>query len=256
MKLTIDTSLRTATLEAVDGPPDLVMPLYSREAFEWISKLWVKVGWNQKYTYAFSWMGRPIIQLPEDLVRVQEVIYRVKPDVIIETGVAHGGSLVYYASLCRAMGHGRVIGVDIEIRAKNSRAIEMHELAPLITLIQGDSVAPSVLEKVRFLIGKDERCLAILDSGHTREHVARELEAYAKFVAPDSYIIVNDGIMADLADVPRGYPAWEWDNPASAAEDFAAAHRDFVLEQPPRVFNESDLDQNVTHWPGGYLRRL
>jgi cephalosporin hydroxylase len=201
-------------------------------------------------------MGRPIIQFPEDMVRVQEVIYRVKPDVIIETGIAHGGSLVYYASLCRAMGHGRVIGIDVDIRPQNSRAMEMHELAPLITLVQGDSVAPSVLEKVRHLVGKDERCLVILDSAHTREHVARELEAYAGFVAPDSYIIVNDGIMHDLADVPRGDPTWTWDNPGSAAKNFADGHRDFVLEQPPRVFNESDLDQNVTHWPGGYLRRL
>jgi len=132
----------------------------------------------------------------------------------------------------------------------------MHELGPLITMIQGDSVAPSVLERVRSLIGKDERCLVILDSAHTHSHVARELEAYAGFVGPDSYIIVNDGIMRDLADVPRGDPTWTWDNPASAAKNFADAHRDFVLEQPPRVFNESDLDQNVTHWPGGYLRRL
>lgn len=254
MKLTIDTDARTATLET--GQETLRSPLYTREAFGWISKLWLKLGWNQKYTYSFSWLGRPIIQLPEDLIRVQEVIYQVKPDVIIETGVAHGGSLVYYASLCRAMGHGRVIGIDIEIRPQNSRAIEMHELAPLITLIQGDSVAPSVLEKVRVLVGKDERCLVILDSVHTSEHVYRELEAYAGFVAPDSYIIVNDGIMRDLVDVPRGDPTWEWDNPAMAAKTFAVLHRDFVLEQPPRVFNESDLDQNVTHWPGGYLRRL
>jgi cephalosporin hydroxylase len=155
------------------------------------------------------------------------------------------------------MGHGRVIGIDIEIRPQNSRAIGMHELAPLITLIQGDSVAPSVLEKVRFLIGNGERCLVILDSAHTREHVARELEAYAGFVPPDSYIIVNDGIMRDLVDVPRGDPLWAWDNPRAAAMNFAEAHRDFVLEeQPPRVFDESDMDQNVTHWPGGYLRRL
>src|SRR2546423_15245584 len=130
MKLTIDTEARTLIAEA-DGQ-NREMPLYSDEAFELISDQWLKVGWNQKYPYTFSWLGRPIVQLPEDMIRAQEVIYRVRPSVIIETGVAHGGSLIYYASLCKVMGRGRVIGIDIEIRPHNRRAIESHEMSQLI----------------------------------------------------------------------------------------------------------------------------
>src|SRR4249919_732260 len=124
MKLTIDTAAKTLLVEA-DGRTRQLQ-LYSDEAFELISDQWLKVGWNQKYPYTFSWMGRPIIQLPEDMIRAQEVVYHVKPDVLIETGVAHGGSLIYYASLFKAMGRGRVIGVDIEIRPQNRTAIENH----------------------------------------------------------------------------------------------------------------------------------
>ena len=147
MKLVIDTDAGTLTEETREGP--LTFALYSREAFERISRQWVKVGWNQGYSYTFSWMGRPVIQLPEDMIRIQEVIYRVKPDVVIETGVAHGGSLIYYASLCKAMEHGRVIGVDIEIRAPNREAVEAHELASFIALIEGDSTAAETLSRVK-----------------------------------------------------------------------------------------------------------
>ena len=122
MKLAIDTEASTIVIE--DGAKRSELPLYSSEGFALLSGLWSKVAWNQKYTYGFSWMGRPIIQLPEDMIRIQETIYRTKPDVVIETGVAHGGSLVFYASLLRAMGKGRVVGIDIEIRPHNRRAIE------------------------------------------------------------------------------------------------------------------------------------
>jgi cephalosporin hydroxylase len=135
MKLIIDTTEKTLTCE-IDSQKQ-VLYLYTKEAFELISLQWVKVGWNQKYSYTFSWLGRPIIQLPEDMIRIQEVIYQVKPDVIIETGVAHGGSLIYYASLFKAMGKGRVVGVDIEIRPHNRKAIEEHELSSFITLVEG-----------------------------------------------------------------------------------------------------------------------
>src|SRR3954468_7792383 len=136
MRLTIDTDAATLTVEK--GPePAQTLPLYSTQAFELLSEQWLKVGWNEKYVYTFSWLGRPLIQLPEDVIRIQEVVYRVKPDVIIETGVAHGGSLVLYASLCKAMGRGRVVGVDIEIRPHNRKAIESHELSELITLVEG-----------------------------------------------------------------------------------------------------------------------
>src|SRR5882757_7153267 len=135
MKLLVDTDAKTILVE--DGHGATTFPLYSKEAFELLSRQWVNVGWDQKYPYTFSWLGRPIIQLPEDIIRIQEVIYRLKPDVIIETGVAHGGSLILYASLCQAMGKGRVIGVDVEIRPHNRAAIETHELARWIDLIEG-----------------------------------------------------------------------------------------------------------------------
>src|SRR5438105_2932621 len=139
MKLEIDTGSGTLTVVEAGATPQN-WPLYSKKAFELLSRLWLKVGWNEKYPYTFTWMGRPLIQLPEDVLRIQEVVYRIKPDWIIETGVAHGGSLILYASLCKAMGKGRVIGVDIEIRKHNRAAIEAHELSPYITLIEGNAI--------------------------------------------------------------------------------------------------------------------
>lgn len=254
MKLTLDTVARTLTLS--DGGTDRTLDLYSREAFEALSRQWVRVGWNQKYQYTFSWMGRPMIQLPEDVLRMQEVIHAVKPDVIVETGIAHGGSLVFYASLCKAMDKGRVVGVDIEIRPHNRAAIEAHPLAGYITMIEGSSTDAGIVEQVKAQIRPGEKVLVILDSNHTYAHVRDELLAYADMVSPGSYIVATDGIMWDLADVPRGHADWATDNPTRAAADFAARDRRFVLEQPAWPFNESDLAENITHWPGAWLRRL
>lgn len=253
MKLTIDTTEKTLTQEA-DGERN-VFDLYSREAFALIADQWIKVGWSQRYSYTFSWMGRPMIQLPEDAIRMQEVIYRVKPDVIVETGVAHGGSLIYYASLCKAMGRGRIVGVDIEIRKHNREAIESHELGPYITLIEGDSVEKSVVARVKSLVKPGETVLVVLDSCHTKQHVLSELEAYHDLVTPDSYIVATDGIMKELHDLPGGDPEWAWNNPEAAAAEFAQRHKEFVLEQPAWSFNESKLSENVTYWPGAWLRR-
>lgn len=254
MKLTLDTDAKTLTLEEA-GQVE-ILDLYSREAFEAISRQWVRVGWNQKYQYTFSWMGRPVIQLPEDMIRMQEVIFRLKPDVIIETGVAHGGSLIFYSSLCRAMNKGRVIGIDIEIRPHNRAAIEAHPLNDRITLIEGSSTAPEIVAQVKSLLAPDESVLVILDSNHSYAHVHDELEAYAALVSPGSYVVATDGIMYDLADVPRGSSNWTTDNPTFAARDFAAGHPEFVIEQPTWVFNESALQRNITHWPGAWLKRL
>lgn len=254
MKLILDTEAKTLTLE--DAGQITVLDLYSKTAFEAISREWVRVGWNQKYQYTFSWMGRPVIQLPEDMIRIQEVIFKIKPDVIIETGVAHGGSLIFYSSLCKAMEKGRVIGIDIEIRPHNRAAIEAHPLSDRITLIEGSSTAPEIVSQVKSLIKPEETVLVILDSNHTYAHVADELEAYADLVTPGSYIVATDGIMHDLADVPRGRPEWASDNPARAARDFAAKHPEFLIEQPAWPFNESMLDQNITHWPGAWLKRI
>ncbi len=255
MKIEIDTTARTLHVSE-GGAEDRRCPLYSREAFELLSRLWLKVGWNEKYPYAFTWLGRPIIQLPEDVLRIQEVIYRVKPDVIVETGVAHGGSLILYASLCMAMGRGRVVGIDIEIRQHNRQAIEAHELSPFISLIEGSSVAPGVIAQASSMVKPGESVLVILDSNHTCAHVAAELEAYAPLITAGSYIVATDGSMEFLNDVPRGHPEWVSDNPAAAARDFAARHPEFVLEQPAWPFNESALRENITHWPSAWLRRL
>jgi cephalosporin hydroxylase len=252
MKMTVDTDRALAVVDR-DGKTE-ELPLYSPEAFSALSELWVKVGWQVKYTYGFSWMGRPIIQLPDDLIRIQEVIYRVRPDVVIETGVAHGGSLVFYASLFKAMGKGRVIGVDIEIRPHNRKAIEAHELKPLITLIEGSSTDPKIVERVQALVKPGETVLVVLDSDHSKAHVAGELAAYAPMVTPGSYIVATDGVMMFLGDVPRGKPHWVHDNPTTAAAEFAAAHPEFVLEEPPFPFNEGLVTERITHWPGAYLR--
>lgn len=254
MKLTIDTASQKLVIENAGQSQEI--DLYSKEAFELISQEWLKVGWNQKYTYTFSWMGRPIIQLPEDMIRLQEVIYRVKPDAIVETGIAHGGSLVYYASLCKAMGRGRVIGVDIEIRPHNRKAIEAHELFPLITLIEGSSIAPDIVALVKSLLRPGEVVMVILDSCHSKEHVLAELEAYHPLVTLDSYIVATDGIMREVAQAPRGREEWTRDNPAAAAAEFVSQHPEFVIEQPSWLFNESELTENATHWPGAWLKRV
>lgn len=254
MKLTIDTDSSSLTIS--DQGTERTLELYSDEAFDAISRQWVRVGWNQRYQYNFSWMGRPIIQLPEDMVRTQEVIHRIQPDVIIETGVAHGGSLVYYASLCKILGKGRVVGIDIEIRPHNRQAIEAHPLASYITLIEGSSVEKGVVDRVKSLVQPGETVLVLLDSNHTREHVRAELEAYHGLVTPGSYIVATDGIMFDLYDVPRGHASWVDDHPKAAALDFLATHQEFVLQQPEWPFRESELTENITHWPGAWLRRL
>lgn len=253
MKLILDTEAQTVTRIIADDTQ--TAPFWSRQAFEWVSREWVRLGWNQKYPYTFSWLGRPIIQLPEDIIRIQEVIHRVQPDVIIETGVAHGGSLVLYASLCKVIGKGRVVGIDIEIRPHNRKAIVEHPLANFITLIEGSSTAPETVESVRSLVRPGERVLVLLDSNHSYAHVAAELDAYAPLVTPDSYLVATDGIMYDLADAPRGRPEWTDDHPMRAAEDFSRSHPEFELQQPPWPFNESELQHNITHWPGAWLRR-
>ena len=253
MKIVIDTD--NGSIERHSNGQVDRFPLYSKEAFELISDQWVRVGWNEKYSYTFSWLGVPVIQIPEDMLRTQEVIFRLKPDVIVETGVAHGGSLVFSASLCRLLGRGRVIGVDIEIRPHNRAAIEKHDLAPLIKLIEGDSTAEDTVEQVRKSIAEGDTVMVLLDSCHTKQHVLRELEAYHSLISPGSYIVATDGIMRDLSDVPRGQSDWDVNHPVAAVEEFLASHPEFHLEQPAWTFNESELSRNVTHWPAAWLRR-
>ena len=227
------------------------------EAFNFISQAWLRCGWDNKYVYTFSWMGRPIIQLPEDIVRTQEVIYNIKPDVIIETGVAHGGSLILYASLCKAIGKGRIIGIDIEIRPHNRIAIEEHNLFDYITLVEGSSTDINIVSQVKSSLAPSDKVLIILDSNHTKEHVLAELNAYAELVSIGSYIVATDGIMKDLVSAPRSQADWDTNNPYYAAQDFLASHPEFKLEQPEWAFNESNgLSKNVTYWPGAWLQRI
>jgi cephalosporin hydroxylase len=252
--LTIDAAAGVVTVSGEGGVR--TYELGTPEAFALISRAWLRAGWDAKYVYSFTWLGRPIIQLPEDLLRIQELIFGVKPDVIIETGVAHGGSLVFYASLCKAMGRGRAIGVDIDIRPHNRAAIEGHALSPLITLVEGDSLAPTTVHRVKELVRPDERAMVMLDSCHEKEHVLAELRLYAELVTPGSYIVAMDGIMQELVGAPRSRPDWDWNNPRRAAEEFLAENRDFVAEEPPFAFNEGSVSERVTYWPGGFLRRV
>ena len=254
MKIELDTA--DGTMRVAENGSRREISIYTPEAFELLSKEWLKVGWGLKHIYTFTWMGRPVIQLPEDLLRIQELIYRVRPDVLIETGIAHGGSLIYYASLFKAMSHGRVIGIDIDIRAHNRKAIEAHPLFPYLTLVEGDSISPQTIERVSTAIGAADTVLVVLDGNHTKEHVLAELEAYSSFVSEDSYIIAADGIMEYLPGAPRSKSDWSWNNPRAAAREFADRHPEFVIEQPRWEFNESLLLHNVTHWPDGYLRRI
>lgn len=254
MEVRINTD--TKKIIVSDNGEKSELELYTNEAFELLSDLWLKVGWNQKYPYTFTWLGRPIIQIPEDIVRMQEVIFRVQPDVILETGVAHGGSLIFYASLCKAMDRGRVIGVDIEIRSHNRKAIEAHFLSPYITLIEGDSVTPEIVGKVKSQIKPNETVMVILDSAHHLQHVVAELEAYYDVVTPGSYLVATDGSMKDLFDVPRGAKEWITDNPSNAAIEFASSHPEFIIEQPEWLFNEGGLSKNITHWPDAWLKRI
>lgn len=253
MRILIDTDL--GQMQVVEGGAARDVPLYTPEAFNVLSRQWVRVGWAQRYSYSFTWLGRPMIQLPEDVLRVQEAIWSLKPDVIVETGVAHGGSLIFYASLCQLAGRGRVIGVDIEIRPHNRRAIEAHPLADRIQLIEGSSVDPAVVRQVRTVTERASCVLVLLDSNHTKAHVHAELEAYGPLVTPGSYIVATDGIMFDLHDVPGGKPEWSWDHATAAASEFVEAHPEFALEPPARMFNESGLPDGVTYWPGGWIRR-
>lgn len=247
MRLTIDSDRQQLLID--EGQGEKALPLYSKEAYERLSRWWVRMGWANKISYDYTWLGRPIIQLPEDLVRLQELVFTVKPDLIIETGVAHGGSAIFFASMLQLLGgDGRVVSVDIEIRPHNRAAIEAHPMFPRITLIEGSSTAPETVAQVKRHVKPGAKVLVILDSNHTKKHVADELELYAPLVTKGSYIVATDGIMLDLYDVPGGKPEWKHDHPTAAAAEFAAKHREFTID--PHWTRSG-----VTYFPGAYLKR-
>ena len=254
MRLTIDTGTKTMTVEEEDGRP-IALDLFCKESFDRIADLWVAVGWVRKYSYGFSWMGRPIIQLPDDMVRIQEAIFAAKPDVIIETGIAHGGSLIFYASLFETYGHGRVIGIDVDIRPNNRAAIEAHPMFKRIRLIEGDSVSQATVDQVKALIKPGEKVMVILDSNHSKAHVVGELEKYADLVSKGQYLLVQDGVMQQVAGMPRTNPDWSWNNPRSAVAEFLSKRPDFERARLPRPFDESQSTPECTHHAEGWLRR-
>jgi cephalosporin hydroxylase len=237
---------RTVTVQTPDGPREL--DIYSDEGFSALSQLWTRSGWQRKFTYELVWMGIPIIQLPEDILMMQELIWRVRPDVIVESGVAHGGALVLYSSLLDAIGKGHVVGVDIEIRKYNRLAIEAHPMSRRITLIEGDSVAEETLERVRAEIPPGASVMVALDSNHTREHVAAELERYAPLVTPGSYCVVFDSVMTMVSDAPNAGQNWGEDNPLAAVSDYLREHNEFEVDPS---FNRLE----VTYCQSGFLRR-
>jgi cephalosporin hydroxylase len=231
-------------------------PIGSPEAFKIISDIWLRSGWDAKYVYSFSWLGRPIIQLPEDMIRIQEVISSIQPDLIIETGIAHGGSLIYYSTLCKAIGKGHVIGIDIEIRPHNRKAIEEHFLFPYITLIEGSSIDPAIVTQVKTFIKPGDKVLVLLDSNHTYSHVLNELIAYSEIVSVGSYIVATDGIMEFIAGAPRTGTDWKTNNPKKAVEQFIKKTLNFIIEEPHFPFNEGSINERVTYWPSAFLKRL
>jgi len=213
------------------------------------TKAWIDAIAPHKYAYNFTWMGRPIIQFPQDLAALQEITWRTRPDLIIETGVAHGGSLVFHASMLQLLGGGKVIGVDIDIRDHNRQEIEAHSMFPLIELLQGSSIDESISQKVTKAARKADRVMVILDSNHTHEHVFRELELYAPLVTRGCYLVVCDTLIEDMP--PGSFPDRPWDkgnNPRTAVDAY--------LEIDSRFRPDTELDAKlqISVAPGGYLK--
>lgn len=206
---------------------------------------------KSQYSYNFSWMGRPIIQYPQDMIAMQELIWDIKPDLIIETGIAHGGSLIYYASLLELIGKGEVLGIDIDIRAHNKAAIEAHPMFKRITMIEGSSIASDTVDKVKTYAAGKQTIMVCLDSNHTHEHVLNELKLYAPFVTKGSYLVVFDTIVEDMPDnyLP-GRPWKKGDNPKTAVWDFVNEHPEFEID------HNIDNKLLISVAPEGYLKRV
>ncbi|GGA85057.1 cephalosporin hydroxylase [Arenimonas soli] len=229
---------------------DNIRGLGQDQELQALSREWLLKTLPHRYSYNFSWMGRPIIQYPQDMVAMQEILWRVQPDLIVETGIAHGGSLVYYASLLELIGKGEVLGIDIDIRPHNRAAIEAHPMARRIAMLEGSSIDPGIVAEVgRRAAGR--RTLVVLDSNHSHDHVLQELRAYAPLTSVGSYCVVFDTVVEDL---PAGlYPDRPWDvgnNPKTAVAAYVAENPDFEVDQ------DVDAKTLISVAPGGYLRRV
>jgi cephalosporin hydroxylase len=210
-----------------------------------------------KYSYNFSWLGRPIIQYPQDMIAMQELIWSIQPDLIIETGIAHGGSLIFYASLlelnaiCGGPATASVLGIDIDIRAHNRAAIEAHPMFGRILMVEGSSVSPEIIRRSTDAAHGKNRVMVCLDSNHTREHVLAELESYAPLTSVGSYCVVFDTIIEDLpADTYPDRPWGPGNNPKAAVQEFLKSHPEFEVDR------SIDHKLLISVAPGGYLKRL
>jgi len=215
-----------------------------------LSTRWIASVSSHKYSYNFAWLGRPIIQFPQDIIAMQEIIWSVKPELIVETGIAHGGSLIFYASMLELIGeNGQVIGIDIDIRKHNRVEIEAHPMSKRIRMIEGCSTSESVVKQVYALAKGKRRVLVALDSAHTHEHVLRELRLYSGLVTKGSYLVVFDTIVEELPD--DFFPDRPWgkgDNPKTAVREFMKFNDRFVVDK------EIENKLLITVAPEGYLK--
>ena len=206
---------------------------------------------RSRYSYNFTWLGRPIIQYPQDIIAIQEIIYKLQPDLIIETGIAHGGSLIFHASICELIGKGEVLGIDIDIREHNKAAILNHRMSKRISMIQGSSIDEAIVKQVAERVAGKETVLVILDSNHTHEHVLNEMKMYAPFVTANSYLLVFDTVVEDLADdIYINRPWGVGDNPKTAVWEFLKSNSDFEIDKA------IDNKLLISVAPSGYLKKI
>lgn len=206
-----------------------------------------------QYSYNFSWMGRPIIQYPQDMIAMQEIIWEIKPDLIIETGIAHGGSLIFYASLLELIGNGEVLGIDIDIRKHNREEIEKHPMYKRIQMIEGSAIGESTLDQVKGYASGKQKVIVCLDSNHTHDHVLEELKLYSPFVNVGSYLVVFDTIVENLPGdyMPGQKRPWgPGDNPMTAVDTFIKDNDHFAIDE------SIDNKLLISVAPKGYLKRL
>lgn len=203
-----------------------------------------------QYSYNFTWLGRPIIQFPQDMIAMQEIIWHVKPDLIIETGIAHGGSLIFYASILELIGgEGEVLGIDIDIREHNKVEIEKHPMYKRITMIEGSSIDEKIAEQVYDFAKSRKRVMVFLDSMHTHDHVLKELQLYSPLVTKGSYLVVFDTIIEDMPEDFFPHRPWgKGNNPKTAVEEFLKANDRFVIDK------EIENKSLITVAPDGYLK--
>ncbi len=218
-----------------------------------ITKQWVIQSSKDNYVYNFKWMGRPVIQFPQDMVAMQEIIWEVKPDLIIETGIAHGGSLIMNAGYMEMMGitSGQVLGIDIDIREHNRRQIQEHPMYKRITMFEGSSVSDDIARKVKDFSRSFDKILVSLDSNHSHQHVLKELEIYSDLVSPGSYCVVCDTSIDDYPQIPLGDRPWgAGDNPKTAVDEFLKRNDSFVLDKD--IKNKLVISCSGN----GYLKRI